>query len=240
MQHLMPQLRHAFSNTKVMLLYFQFFPFDCVIVRDILVNNSANIHLQDLIHILHLHQIQTDMKKVILTSAIIAFCFQAYSQQIVQMKTGEKLNGLVQSLNNGVLSFYYKGEVKKISTSDIYAINFGETGESIGGESKAKIEREPGEKQITSGSYMVRYKVAERLISRAPKVDNLTQEKGTVVVEISIDKYGHVKKAIPGAPGSTSTSEYLKTKAKQAAESAIFDNIPTAPLEQKGYMVIVF
>jgi hypothetical protein len=41
-------------------------------------------------------------------------------------------------------------------------------------------------------------------------------------------------------PGSNTTDEYLKTKARQAAESAIFDNVPTAPTEQKGYMIIDF
>jgi hypothetical protein len=158
----------------------------------------------------------------------------------VQLKSGEKMNGKVQSLNNGVLEFLYKGSVKKINISELYSINFGETGESAGGESKATHQREPGEKQITSGSYMVRYKVADRVIAKAPKVDNLTQEKGTVVVDITIDKYGVVRKAIPGSPGSSTNSEYLKTKAKQAAESAIFNNVPTAPLEQTGYMVIVF
>ncbi len=179
------------------------------------------------------------MKKGILLLFAL-FASEAYSQQIVQMKSGEKMNGTVQSLNKGIVEFLYKGNVKKISVDDIYSINFGEAGESIVKESKATIQREPGEKQLTSGSYMIRYKVADRTISRTPKVDNLTQEKGTVVVEISIDKYGHVMKAVPGAPGSTTNSEYLKTKAKQAAESAIFDNVPTAPLEQKGYMVIVF
>ena len=150
------------------------------------------------------------------------------------------MNGQVKSLNNGVVDFLYKGSVKKIKVSEIYSINFGESGESIVGESKAAHPIEAGEKQINSGSYLVRYKVADRIISKPPKIDNLTEEKGTVVVEISIDKYGHVKKATPGAPGSTTKSEYLKTKAMQAAQSAIFDNIPTAPLEQKGYMVIVF
>lgn len=179
------------------------------------------------------------MKKGILLMFVL-FAYTAYSQHIVQMKSGEKMNGTVQSLNKGSVEFLYKGNVKKISVDDIYSINFGETGESIVKESKSTIEREPGEKQLTSGSYKVRYKVADRTISRAPKIDNLTQEKGTVVVEISIDKYGHVMKAVPGAPGSTTNSEYLKTKAKQAAESAIFDNVPTAPLEQKGYIVIVF
>jgi hypothetical protein len=180
------------------------------------------------------------MKKIVLVAGLIVYSSFAFSQQIVQMKSGEKMNGKVQSLNNGVVEFLYKGNVKKINVSDIYSINFGEVGESMGGESKANVPKEVGEKQVTAGSYMVRYKVADRTIAKPPKIDNLTQEKGTVVVEISIDKYGHVKKATPGAPGSTSTSEYLKTKAKQAAESALFNDVPTAPLEQTGYMVIVF
>ena len=171
---------------------------------------------------------------------LLSFALQAKAQQIVSMKSGEKMNGKVESLNNGVVSFLYKGNLMKINTSEIYSITFGEVGESAGGESTAAIQKEIGEKQVMSGSYMVRYKVADRMISKAPRVDNLTQEKGTVVVDITIDKYGHVMKAIPGSPGSTTNSEYLKTKAKQAAESTIFNNVPTAPLEQKGYMIIVF
>ena len=175
-----------------------------------------------------------------MTLMAVSFGLNVYSQQMVQLKSGEKLNGQVKSLNNDVLEFLYKGSIKKINVSEIYSINFGETGESIVGESKAAKQREPGEKQVTSGSYMVRYKVADRLISKPPKIDNLTHEKGTVVVEITIDKYGHVMKATPGAPGSSTNSDYLKTKAMQAAQSTIFNNVPTAPLEQKGYMVIVF
>ncbi len=179
------------------------------------------------------------MKKIPLV-IFLSFAIQLNAQQIIQMKSGEKMNGEVRSLNNGVVEFQYQGAIKKIKTSDIYSILFGETGESIIGESKASVQREPGEKQVNSGSYLVRYKVADRIVSKPPKIDNLTQEKGTVVVEISIDKYGHVMKATPGAPGSTTNSEYLKTKAMQAAQSTIFNNVPTAPLEQKGYMVIVF
>lgn len=180
------------------------------------------------------------MKKLIAIIAGSVFSLVCAAQQTIQMKSGEKMNGQVKSLNNGVVDFLYKGAVKKINVTDIYSINFGEAGESIITESQVTKQREVGEKQITAGSYMVRYKVADRIISKPPKIDNLTQEKGTVVVDIIIDKYGHVKKATPGAPGSTTNSEYLKTKAMQAAQSAIFDNIPTAPLEQMGYMVIVF
>ena len=180
------------------------------------------------------------MNKVLVFGFFLIFGYPLYAQQIIQMKSGEKLNGQIKSLNNGIVEVLYKGAVKKINVTDIYSINFAEAAESIVGESKASIQREPGEKQINSGSYLVRYKVADRIISKPPKIDNLTEEKGTVVVEISIDKYGHVMKATPGAPGSTTNSEYLKTKAMQAAQSIIFNNVPTAPLEQKGYIVIVF
>jgi hypothetical protein len=180
------------------------------------------------------------MKKIIVVAFIAACSLSVFAQHSIQMKSGEKRIGKVQSLNNGVVDFLYKGAVQKINTSDIYSINFVEGGESIVPEPKSGFKGEPGEKQVSSGDYKVRYKVADRVISKPPKIDNLTQEKGTVVVEIAIDKYGHVKKAVPGAPGSTTTSEYLKTKAMQAAQSAIFESVPTAPLEQTGYMVIVF
>ena len=179
------------------------------------------------------------MKKIILI-ALIACGIHVNAQQIIAMKSGEKMNGKVESLANGVVNFLYKGNLMKIKTDEIYSITFGEVGESAGGESTAALQKEIGEKQIMSGSYMVRYKVADRIVSKAPRVYNLTQEKGTVVVDVTIDKYGHVMKAIPGAPGSTTNSEYLKTKAKQAAESALFNNVPTAPLEQKGYMAVSY
>jgi hypothetical protein len=167
----------------------------------------------------------------------------AIAQHTVVLKSGEKMNGNVKSLQAGVVEFLYKGNSMKLNVSDIYSINFVEAkiGNDVrGAESSSAAPKEVGEKQITAGSYLVRYKVADRIISKAPRIDNLTQDKGTVVVNITIDKYGHVMKAVPGAVGSTTDNEYLKTKAKQAAESAIFNNVPTAPLEQTGYMVIVF
>ena len=183
------------------------------------------------------------MKKIILGLAFMASYAFCSAQHVVTMKSGEKMNGTVQSLNNGSVDFLYKGNKMKLNVADIYSINFSESEAAkaaTGAESNSAAPREIGEKQITAGSYLVRYKVADRKIAKAPRIDNLTQDKGTVVVEISIDKYGHVIKATPGAPGSSTNNEYLKTKAKQAAESALFDNVPTAPLEQKGYMIIVF
>jgi hypothetical protein len=79
-----------------------------------------------------------------------------------------------------------------------------------------------------------------RKMLKQPKIDNLTMEKGIVVVEITINKYGSVTKAVPGIEGSTTTSTYLLTKAKQAAESVTFDTSPVMPLEQKGSITITF
>ena len=79
-----------------------------------------------------------------------------------------------------------------------------------------------------------------RKLNRQPKIDNLTMEKGIVVIAITINKYGNVVKAEPGAEGTTTTSQYLLTKAKQAAESAMFDGGTTFPLEQKGTITVTF
>ena len=178
--------------------------------------------------------------KTILVVVTLSLSYQLSAQHVVSFKSGEKMSGKVQSINNGVMDFLYKGNVMKIQVDELYSINFAEQSSMAAGESTSSAPREIGEKQVMAGNYMVRYKVADRTVAREPKVDNLTQKKGTVVVDISIDKYGHVTKAVPGAPGSTTTDEYLKTKAKQAAESTLFDNVPTAPTEQKGYMIITF
>jgi hypothetical protein len=178
--------------------------------------------------------------KNILILLLLTASSSAFAQHTVSMKSGEKMNGKVQSLNAGVVDFLYKGNSMKLNVSDIYSINFVEQSSIAAGESTASAPREVGEKQVMAGSYLVRYKVADRSIASPPKVDNLTQKKGTVVVEIIIDKYGHVRKAVPGAAGTTTTDSYLKTKAQQAAESTLFDNVPTAPTEQSGYMIIAF
>ncbi|HRS39567.1 MAG TPA: hypothetical protein P5565_08500 [Bacteroidia bacterium] len=184
--------------------------------------------------------IQKTMRKAMILSALLMAGTLVQGQHVVTMKSGEKMSGKVESIQNETLEFLYKGNKMNFPLADLYSINFAEQSSLTAGESTSSAPREVGEKQVTSGSYLVRYKVADRIVAKPPRIDNLTQEKGTVVVDVTIDKYGHVMKAIPGAPGSTTNSEYLKTKAKQAAESALFNNVPTAPLEQKGYMIISF
>lgn len=180
------------------------------------------------------------MKNLALVLALVAKSLASTAQHTVSMKSGEKMNGKVQSIKDGVMEFLYKGNVMRINVSELYSINFVEQSSLAAGESTSNAPREVGEKQVMAGNYLVRYKVADRTVATPPKVDNLTQKKGTVVVDIVIDKYGHVRKAVPGAAGTTTTDSYLKTKAQQAAESTLFDNVPTAPTEQSGYMIITF
>lgn len=97
-----------------------------------------------------------------------------------------------------------------------------------------------GETTMKVGNYEVRYNMKGRLITNTPKVDIMTEEHGTVVVEVTIDKYGHVISAIPGAAGTTTESKYLRTKAKQCAESALYDSKPTSPLKTTGTFTITF
>jgi hypothetical protein len=162
------------------------------------------------------------------------------AQHTVILRTGEKMNGKVQSFTNGIIVFDFKGNTMKLKEQEVASIVFSGDGATATPSPSGNLSLGPGEKSVTANNTVVRYKVADRTITRPPVVSNLTQEKGTVVVEVTIDKYGHVRKAVPGGEGTTTKSEYLLTKAKQAAESALFDNVPTAPLEQTGYMIILF
>ena len=173
------------------------------------------------------------LKKIFFVASGILLGISTSAQHTVIMKNGDKLEGLVVSLNNGVIEIQKNQTTSKINLTEVASIEFSKSG---GKNSSDEV----GEKQITAGSCMVRYKVADRVIDKAPRVDNMTQKKGTVVFNISVNKYGNVIKAVPGGAGSTTNDEYLYTKAKQAAESAMFNKVPTAPLEQTGYMVIPF
>ena len=178
----------------------------------------------------------------------IAFIFcgilsvPVFAQHTIELKSGEKINNIViASLKEGYLSYTSKNQPKEIKITEVRAIYFEDLGQSkTEAPSAGVLPHEPGEKTISYQMYTVRYKVADRTILKPPVITNLTEQKGTVVVNISVDKYGHVIKAMPGGEGSTTKSDYLLTKAKQAAESAQFDSAPTTPLETKGYMIIQF
>ncbi len=167
------------------------------------------------------------IKPLIITFVSVCLCsFTSLAQHTVVMKSGETMVGEVRALKDGMVQFFFKGNEMSISTGKIKSISFDD---KLGG----NIEQTTSTKGVT-------YVMPGRKMIKEPKIDNLTMEKGIVTVEITINKYGNVVKAVPGIEGTTTTSSYLQTKAKQAAESAKFDTSPVMPIEQKGTITITF
>lgn len=96
------------------------------------------------------------------------------------------------------------------------------------------------EKNFMVGKYNVMYMLENRKASHLPKIDIMTDEHGTVVIDIIVDKYGNVTSATPNTGLTETKSNYLITKAKQAAETTHFDTNPTTPLKTKGIMTFTF
>lgn len=73
-----------------------------------------------------------------------------------------------------------------------------------------------------------------------PKPIYAVQESGKVVVEIWVDNYGTVQKAVAGAEGTTVTDKTLWQAARKAALGAHFNMSADAPAMQKGTITYVF
>ncbi|MEO8150183.1 MAG: hypothetical protein ABI723_21295 [Bacteroidia bacterium] len=170
------------------------------------------------------------MKKIILAVIVISSALFANAQNVVVLKNGERVSGKVTSMSNDVVNVSLKaGGTKGYKTDEISLIYFDENLASKAVETKTNLP---------SGT--VTADVPGRKIVKNPDMKILTQDKGIVVVNVSVDKYGRVTKAEPGGEGTNTTSQYLMTKAKQAAEATIFDTNPTYPLETKGTITVVF
>ena len=66
------------------------------------------------------------------------------------------------------------------------------------------------------------------------------QESGTVVVNIWVDNYGNVAKAVPGGDGTTVTNQALWTAARKAALETHFNMSADAPAMQEGTITYIF
>ncbi len=83
------------------------------------------------------------------------------------------------------------------------------------------------------------FSLAGRSMKSSPPIKDNSQEEGTVVVEIIVDKYGKVVRANAGARGSNTTSPLLYKKATEAALNTKFSANPDAD-QQKGTMTFIF
>jgi TonB family protein len=86
----------------------------------------------------------------------------------------------------------------------------------------------------------ISFDLGGRKMVKSPVIDDRSQETGKVVVAITVDKTGTVISAIPGFRGSTTTSAYLFSKAKEAAMKARFNADPNGADIQKGTITFVF
>lgn len=86
----------------------------------------------------------------------------------------------------------------------------------------------------------VSFNLGGRKMVTPPRIVDNSQETGKVVVDITVDKYGKVVQATPGARGSTTTSSHLYRLAREAALDTKFDANPTAEVQQKGTMTFLF
>ena len=73
-----------------------------------------------------------------------------------------------------------------------------------------------------------------------PRPSYGVQASGKVVVDIWVDNYGNVQKAIAGAEGTTVTDKTLWQAARKAALGAHFNMSADAPALQKGTITYIF
>lgn len=84
-------------------------------------------------------------------------------------------------------------------------------------------------------------KLAGRSVNETlPKPTYGVAKSGTVVVEIWVDNYGNVQKAVAGAEGTTVTDKTLWQEARKAALGAHFNRSAEAPALQKGTITYIF
>jgi hypothetical protein len=169
-------------------------------------------------------------------SIFTIFSINAFAQHSVHLKSGITVNGYVTGIANGVLSLDADGKMMTYKVDELKSIDFNAKA-SVAASSSAMEQKFTS----TDGLYVVKYQMKGRTVSKPCKIVIGTQDRGTVVVDVTIDKYGNVIKATPGAQGSSTTNDdYLFTKAQKFAQEIKFDNVPTAPLETKGTVTFTF
>lgn len=91
-----------------------------------------------------------------------------------------------------------------------------------------------------NGGKGVSFSLNGRSAKSLPKPEYRQQEQGKVVVEVTVDRYGNVKNATPGAKGTTTTDKVLWNAAKKAAMQTKFNINSNAPEFQRGTITYHF
>lgn len=175
------------------------------------------------------------MKKILSLVFLSYISFQLAAQHTIVLKTGQKVNGVVMSINNDVLNAMIDGNSKDYQLKDVSSIFFNEYVPYDG-----VFVPQAKEKLLTVDGFELKYNVKDRVLVQNPIISIGTEDKGAVVVAIVVDRYGNVISANPGAPGSTTSSNYLYVKAQAAAKTAKFDEDPKGPLKTEGTITIFY
>ena len=77
-------------------------------------------------------------------------------------------------------------------------------------------------------------------VGNIPRPAYTVQESGIVVVNIWVDNYGNVRKAVPGGDGTTVLDKTLHTAARKAAMETHFNMSADAPAMQEGTITYYF
>jgi len=174
-------------------------------------------------------------RHILFILAILYFGINAYAQHTLIMKSGEKTEGVVIELKNDTIIFYVNLMMEKVPLRDVSAIYFNEYVAY-----KGDLLKNDDVKSIWSGDYLIKYVLKDRVMITPPVITIGTEDKGTIVVLVVVDRYGNVVESEPGYVGSNTSNKYLLTKAKFAAQGAKFEKHMTGPPKTKGTIIITY
>ena len=174
-------------------------------------------------------------------TAITFFLFSFFlvtstqAQHTVMMKDGSHQTGEVKAIQGNILTIIVNNRPVEVFLSNVRTIHFYED------EKQSTQATTNLRKKFKDGFKEYEYEMEGRKMISFPKIGLGTKDEGVVVVEVTIDKYGNVLRAEPGAPGTKTTDDkYLFVKAKSACQQAKFDSDPTAPLSTTGKIYVTF
>ena len=172
-----------------------------------------------------------------LSYPFVSFLFisSALAQHTVIMKDGTQKKGEVRSISGPTMTMINHARPLEMLISDVRTIHFYDS------DIKDALPAINSRKSFKGGFDVVEYVMEGRTMVSFPKIGLGTKDNGVVVVDVTIDKYGNVLSADPGAPGSKTTDDkYLFVKAQAACQQAKFNNDPTAPLSTTGKVFVIF
>lgn len=159
-------------------------------------------------------------------------------EEVVQDKPLEEVEETEEVIEEPVVNpmALYKGKSKESAENQSEGIAGGEGDQGApGGNIDAK-------KYLGKGGFGdgPDWSLAGRIPKYLPKPASNFSENGTVAVQITVDKYGKVKKAVAVDKGSNTTNSQLRKLAEQAALKAVFNAKLDAAEMQRGTITYHF